>query len=486
MSTTNNPLAPSAALVASVAQKNVAPQVYDTAAIQHMDSAHYLHPFTDFQDLASKGARVMVRGDGVYLWDSQGKKIVDGMSGLWCVNVGYGRTSISQAVYRQMETLPFYNSFFGTTNVPAAQLAAKLAQISPPQFQHVFFTSSGSEGNDTNLRMVRRYWDLLGYKERHTIISRHNAYHGSTVAGASLGGMDGMHAQGGLPIPGIAHIGQPNYLEAGQGMSPEEFGVKAAGWLEDKILEIGADKVAAFIGEPVQGAGGVIIPPSTYWPEVQRICDKYGILLIADEVICGFGRLGRWFGSELFGIKPDLITFAKGVTSGYVPLGGVLVGDRVAKVLIEQGGEFTHGFTYSGHPVACAAALENIRIIEEEQLVAKVADDTGPYLKQCFARLGEHPLVGYADSCGLVAGLNLVRKKGATVHENVLFDEDQGVGMLCRGHMFDNGVIMRAVGERMIVAPPLVMTRAQIDEMVGLIRLCLDKTYADVQAKGWV
>ncbi len=486
MSTSNNPLAPSAALVASVAQKNAAPQLYDTAAIQQMDSAHYLHPFTDFQDLASKGARVMVRGDGVYLWDSQGKKIVDGMSGLWCVNVGYGRTSISQAVYRQMETLPFYNSFFGTTNVPAVQLAAKLAQISPPQFQHVFFTGSGSEGNDTNLRMVRRYWDILGYPGRHTIISRHNAYHGSTVAGASLGGMGGMHAQGGLPIPGIVHIGQPNYLESGHGLSPEEFGIKAAGWLEDKILEIGADKVAAFIGEPVQGAGGVIIPPGTYWPEIQRICDKYGIVLIADEVICGFGRLGRWFGSELFGIKPDLITFAKGVTSGYVPLGGVLVGDRVAKVLIEQGGEFTHGFTYSGHPVACAAALENIRIIEEEQLVAKVAEDTGPYLKQCFASLGEHPLVGYADSCGLVAGLNLVRKKGASVHENVLFDEDQGVGMLCRAHMFDNGVIMRAVGERMIVAPPLVMTRAQIDEMVGLIRVCLDKTYADVKAKGWV
>ncbi|WP_300752439.1 aspartate aminotransferase family protein [Janthinobacterium sp.] len=486
MNTTNNPLAPGAALVASVAQKNAAPQVFDTAAIQQLDSAHYLHPFTDFQDLASKGARVIVRGDGVYLWDSQGRKIVDGMSGLWCVNVGYGRSSISQAVYRQMETLPFYNSFFGTTNVPAAQLAAKLAQISPPQFQHVFFTSSGSEANDTNVRMVRRYWDLLGYKERHTIISRHNAYHGSTVAGASLGGMDGMHAQGGLPIPGIVHIGQPNYLEAGQGLSPEEFGLKAAGWLEEKILEVGADKVAAFIGEPVQGAGGVIIPPGTYWPEIQRICDKYGILLIADEVICGFGRLGRWFGSELFGIRPDLITFAKGVTSGYVPLGGVLVGDRVAKVLIDKGGEFTHGFTYSGHPVACAAALENIRIIEEENLVRRVADDTGPYLKQHFASLATHPLVGYADSCGLVAGLNLVRSKGQSVHENVLFDEDQGVGMICRRHMFDNGVIMRAVGERMIVAPPLVMTRAQIDEMVALIRLCLDKTYAEVQEKGWV
>lgn len=486
MSTTNNPLAPGATLVASVAQKNAAPQVFDTAAIQQLDSAHYLHPFTDFQDLASKGARVIVRGEGIYLWDSQGKKIVDGMSGLWCVNVGYGRTSISQAVYRQMETLPFYNSFFGTTNVPAAQLAAKLAQISPPQFQHVFFTSSGSEANDTNLRMVRRYWDLLGYKERHTIISRHNAYHGSTVAGASLGGMDGMHAQGGLPIPGIVHIGQPNYLEAGHGITPEAFGLKAASWLEDKILEVGADKVAAFIGEPVQGAGGVIIPPATYWPEIQRICDKYGILLIADEVICGFGRLGRWFGSELFGIRPDLITFAKGVTSGYVPLGGVLVGDRVAKVLIDKGGEFTHGFTYSGHPVACAAALENIRIIEEESLVRRVAEDTGPYLKQRFASLATHPLVGYADSCGLVAGLNLVRSKGQTVHENVLFDEELGVGMICRRHMFDNGVIMRAVGERMIVAPPLVMTRAQIDEMVALIRLCLDKTYTEVQEKGWV
>ncbi|MFM2085286.1 MAG: hypothetical protein RLZZ237_155 [Pseudomonadota bacterium] len=486
MSTTNNPLAPGAALVASVAQKNAAPQVFDTAAIQQLDTAHYLHPFTDFQDLAAKGARVIVRGDGVYLWDSQGKKIVDGMSGLWCVNVGYGRTSISQAVYRQMETLPFYNSFFGTTNVPAAQLAAKLAQISPPQFQHVFFTSSGSEANDTNLRMVRRYWDLLGYQERHTIISRHNAYHGSTVAGASLGGMDGMHAQGGLPIPGIVHIGQPNYLEAGHGLTPEAFGLKAAGWLEEKILEVGPDKVAAFIGEPVQGAGGVIIPPATYWPEIQRICDKYGVLLIADEVICGFGRLGRWFGSELFGIRPDLITFAKGVTSGYVPLGGVLVGDRVARVLIEKGGEFTHGFTYSGHPVACAAALENIRIIEEENLVRRVAEDTGPYLQQRFASLAAHPLVGYADSCGLVAGLNLVRSKGQTVHEHVLFDEDQGVGMICRRHMFDNGVIMRAVGERMIVAPPLVMTRAQIDEMVALIRLCLDKTYVEVQEKGWV
>jgi putrescine aminotransferase len=481
----SNPLTPSVTLVAS-AKQAAKEQVFDTKAIQKLDSAHYLHPFTDYKDLNAKGARIMVRGDGIYIWDSEGKKILDGMSGLWCVNVGYGRTSISEAVYKQMETLPFYNSFFNTTNVPAVQLAAKLVEISPSQFNHVFFTGSGSEGNDTNLRMVRRYWDLLGYKKRHTIISRHNAYHGSTVAGASLGGMGGMHEQGGLPIPGIEHIGQPNYFEAGRGMTEEEFGLKAASWLEEKILEVGPEKVAAFIGEPVQGAGGVIIPPANYWPEIQRICDKYGILLIADEVICGFGRLGTWFGSELLGIKPDLITFAKGVTSGYIPLGGVLVGDRVANVLIEKGGDFNHGFTYSGHPVACAGALENIRILEREKLVDKVASETGPYLKKQFATLASHPLVGYADSIGLVAGLNLVRKKADVVHDCVLFDENQSVGMICRGYMFNNGMIMRAVGDRMIIAPPLCITTAQIDEMIGLIRMCLDKTLADLQGRGWV
>lgn len=459
---------------------------FDAAAIRQLDAAHYLHPFTDHNDLAGKGARIIVRGEGIYLWDSDNNKILDGMSGLWCVNVGYGRTSISQAVYRQMETLPFYNSFFNTTNVPAVRLAAWLADIAPPQFKHVFFTGSGSEANDTNVRMVRRYWDLLGYKDRHIIIGRHNGYHGSTMAGASLGGMASMHAQGGLPIPGIVHIGQPNYAQAGQGMTEAEFGILAASWLEDKILEVGADKVAAFIGEPIQGAGGVIIPPATYWPEIQRICDKYDILLIADEVITGFGRLGAWFGSELMQIKPDLITFAKGVTSGYVPLGGVLVGNRVARVLIDKGGEFTHGFTYSGHPVACAAALENLRIIEDEKLVQQVALETGPYLKQQFASLADHPLVGHADSCGFVAGLDLVRRKAGQVHECEAFDPAQQVGMICRAYMFNNGVIMRAVGDRMIVAPPLVMNKAQIDEMVGKIRYCLDETLADLRGRNWI
>ncbi len=471
-----------AAIVAPSAREQQTP--IDTRAIQALDTAHYLHPFTDFKSLASHGARVMVKGDGIYLWDSEGKRLIDGMSGLWCVNAGYGRTSIADAVHAQMQQLPFYNSFFQTTNVPAAQLAATLVELSPPQFKHVFFTGSGSEGNDTIVRMVRRYWDLQGRPERQVIISRHNAYHGSTMAGASLGGMAYMHAQGGLPIPGIAHIGQPYYLEGGKGKTPEEFGLQAASWLEQKILDIGADQVAAFIGEPVQGAGGVIIPPSTYWPEIQRICDKYGILLVTDEVICGFGRLGHWFGCEYFGIRPDLMTFAKGVTSGYVPLGGVLVGDRVADVLIEQGGDFNHGFTYSGHPVACAAALENIRILRAEKLVEQVRADTGPYLKKKFEALADHPLVGMAETAGFVAGLVLVKKKAADVHDCELFAPQADVGMICRGHMFGNGMIMRAVGNRMIVAPPLVMTRVQIDEMIGLIRACLDKTLADLMQRG--
>jgi putrescine aminotransferase len=459
-------------------------QKFDTREIQRLDSAHFLHPFTDHNALKEQGARVIVRGDGIWLWDSEGHKILDGMSGLWCVNIGYGRPSMADAVHRQMLTLPFYNSFFNTTNVPAVRLAAQLVEISPPQFNHVFFTGSGSEANDTIVRMIRRYWELMGRPERSVIISRQNAYHGSTIAGASLGGMPGMHAQGGPMVPGIVHIGQPSWVESGRGMSEDEFGLVAAGWLEERIQKLGPDKVAAFYAEPVQGAGGVIIPPRTYWPEIQRICDKYGILLVADEVICGFGRLGTWFGSELMGFKPDLTAFAKGVTSGYIPLGGVLVGDRVAEVLTGRGGDFNHGFTYSGHPVACAAALENIRILIEEQLVQRVAQVTGPYLKQQFAALLGHPLVGYADSCGLVAGLNLVRKKAAVIHDCEPFDGDLAVGMICRGHMFDNGIVMRAVGDRMIVAPPLVMTRVQIDEMIGRIRQALDDTLADLHRRG--
>ena len=459
----------------------------DTAQIQALDSAHFFHPFTDHGDLATRGSRVMTHAEGIYVWDSEGRKVLDAMSGLWCVNAGYGRKELADAAYQQMMTLSYYNSFFQTTNVPAVQLARKLASLAPKvgdrSFEHVFYSSSGSESNDTNVRMVRRYWDLLGQPQRKVIIGRINGYHGSTMASASLGGMSGMHAQGDLPIPNITHIGQPYFFENGfPGESENEFGIRAAGWLEDKILELGANKVAAFIGEPVQGAGGVIIPPSTYWPEIQRIVDKYGILLISDEVICAFGRLGAWFAYEQFGMKPDLVTFAKGVTSGYIPLGGVLVGNRVAKVLIEQGGEFNHGYTYSGHPVACAVALANLELMEREHLVQRVHDDIGPYLAQRFIELKQHPLVGDAQTCGFVAGMVLVKDKGTKER----FAEEQGVGMLCRGHCFANGLIMRAVGDRMIIAPPLVMTHAQIDEMMALIVKCLDLTYEGARNNGWL
>jgi len=456
----------------------------DTKTVQALDSAHYLHPFTDHGDLSTRGSRVIVKADNIYIWDSEGHKILDAMSGLWCVNAGYGRKELADAAYQQMMTLPFYNSFFQTTNIPAVQLAAKLASLAPAidgrKFEHVFFSSSGSESNDTNVRMVRRYWDLRGQPQRKVIISRHNAYHGSTMAGASLGGMSGMHAQGDLPIPNITHIEQPYYFEnALPGESKEEFGRRAAGWLEEKILAIGADKVAAFIAEPVQGAGGVIIPPDSYWPEIQRIVDKYGILLISDEVICAFGRLGHWFAYEKFGFRPDLVTFAKGVTSGYIPLGGVMVGDRVAKVLIEKGGEFNHGYTYSGHPVACAVALANLEIMERENLVVHVRDEIGPYLAKRFTELNQHPLVGMAETCGFVAGLVIVKNKAT----GELFDSSLSVGMICRGHCFNNGLIMRAVGDRMIIAPPLVMTKADIDDMMKLIRLALDLTIQDLKAR---
>ncbi len=461
-----------------------------TRDIQTLDSAHFIHPFTDHGDLATRGARVIDRAQDIYIWDSEGQKILDGMSGLWCVNAGYGRQELADAAHAQMMKLPFYNSFFQTTNEPAVKLAAKLASLAPTvdgrSFQHVFFSSSGSESNDTNVRMVRRYWDLQGQPERKVIIGRINGYHGSTMAGASLGGMSGMHAQGDLPIPNITHIGQPYFFENGlPGESEADFGIRAAGWLEDKILELGADKVAAFIAEPVQGAGGVIIPPATYWPEIQRIVDKYGILLISDEVICAFGRLGHWFAYEKFGYKPDLVTFAKAVTSGYIPLGGVMVGDRVAKVLIEQGGEFNHGYTYSGHPVACAVALANLELMERDNLVGRVKDDIGPYLAQAYAGLADHPLVGVAETCGFVAGLVLVKgKERGADGRMTMFPEDLAVGMKCRAHCFKNGLIMRAVGDRMIIAPPLTMTHAQIDEMMALIWKVLDLTLTELKAGG--
>jgi putrescine aminotransferase len=450
--------------------------VPSTREWQQLDSAHYLHPFTDFKQLAGKGARIITRAEGIYLHDSDGNRILDGMSGLWCVALGYGRRDLADAAYAQLLELPYYNSFFQCTHPPAIELARLLVEVTPPQFNHVFFTGSGSEANDTVVRLVRRYWSLRGEPQRDIIISRVNAYHGSTMAGASLGGMAPMHAQGGLPIPGIVHIEQPYWFENGAGLSPADYGVKAARALEAKILELGEKRVAAFIGEPVQGAGGVIIPPDSYWPEIQRICDRHGILLISDEVICGFGRTGRWFGCEHYGTRPDLMPIAKAMSSGYLPIGGLMVSDRVAEVMIEKGGEFFHGFTYSGHPVSCAVAVATIRALQKEAIVQRVHDELAPYFAARWRALADHELVGEARSVGLLGAIELVKRK--VPRERLAPKGD--AGLACREICIRNGLVMRAVGDTMIVAPPLVITRAQIDELVGKVASSLEELASQV------
>jgi putrescine aminotransferase len=445
---------------------------YSGPNLQKLDKDHHLHPFTDHKDLHEKKSRIITRADGVYIYDADGNKILDGMSGLWCVNAGYGRDEIVDAAAAQMRELPYYNNFFQCAHPPSIELAAMLKDVSPPQFNRVFFAGSGSESNDTIVRMVRRYWDLLGQPERQTIISRDNAYHGSTVAAASLGGMKPMHEQGGLPIPGIVHVDQPYWFGSDRSLSPDEFGLLAAKSLEDKINELGVDKVAAFIAEPIQGAGGVIIPPDSYWPEVQRICDEYGILLISDEVITGFGRLGEWFGADYFGIKPDLMPFAKGVTSGYLPLGGVMINDRIADVLIDKGGEFYHGYTYSGHPAACAVAIANLQILQRENLIERIKNDIGPYLQEGWKKLDDHPLVGETRMVGLMGALELVKSKEPMQR----FDEEQGAGTICRDFLVENGLVMRAVGDTIVAAPPFVLSHEEADEMIEITRRCLDLT----------
>jgi putrescine aminotransferase len=450
---------------------------YDAEALLEEDLAHHLHPFTDHKALADEGGgRVVTHADGIYLWDAEGKRYLDGMAGLWCVNVGYGRKELVTAAAEQMTELPYYNTFFKTTTPPAAELSEALSDLTPDHFNHVFFANSGSEANDTILRMARHYWHLEGKPEKRVIISRHNAYHGSTTAALSLGGMDAMHGQGGI-IPDIVHVAQPYWYGEGGDVDPEAFGIEAARAIEAKIEELGADKVAAFIGEPIQGAGGVIIPPMSYWPEVQRICRKHDVLLICDEVICGFGRTGNWFGLETFGIESaDFLTLAKGLSSGYLPVSAAMVGDRVAKTLIDKGGEFFHGFTYSGHPAACAVALKNIEIIRDEGLVEKVRDETGPYLARALKSLEDHPLVGETRSMGLIGAIELVEDKATRKH----FDEPGKTGTICRDHCIANGLIMRAVRDIMVLSPPLIITTQQIDDMIALARKAIDATARDV------
>lgn len=449
---------------------------HDIAELRRLDVAHHLPAQADYALIESLGgSRIIIRADGCTIWDGDGNAILDGMAGLWCVAVGYGRKELALAAYEQMLELPYYNSFFKTATPPAVLLAAKVAEIAGGDLRHVFFNSSGSEANDTVFRMVRHYWTLKGEPQRDVFISRWNAYHGTTVAGASLGGMKGMHAQGGLPIPGIEHVMQPyGFGEQHAGESEAEFAARAADAIEQRILAVGPERLAAFIGEPVQGAGGVIIPPAGYWPRVEAICRKYGILLVCDEVITGIGRLGQWFGHQHYGVKPDMIAMAKGLSSGYLPISAVAVSSAIVDVL-KTGGDFIHGFTYSGHPTCAAVALANLAIIEREGLVERTRCDTGPHLAAALGRLAGHKLVGEVRSVGLLGAVEIVADKASRAR----FGGREGLaGPIVRDACIARGLMVRAVRDTIVMCPPLIVSHAEIDRMVDTIGLALDASAA--------
>ncbi|MEM1143127.1 MAG: aminotransferase [Pseudomonadota bacterium] len=446
----------------------------DTRSLKALDQAHHLHPFTDFQDYAAQGGRIFSRAEGVHIFDTDGHAMYDGMSGLWCCNLGYSQESIKRAVYDQMQQLPYYNNFFKCANQASVELAARLVEKAPEGFEHVFFTNSGSEANDTNIRFVHRYFDLLGKPEKKLIISRKNAYHGSTIAAASLGGMKAMHEQA-VGLNYVHHINQPHWFEVGGiDEDPNDFGIRVARELAEKIDELGEDNVAAFIAEPIQGAGGVIVPPDSYWPEVQKILDERDILLIADEVICGFGRTGQWWGSQTYEIKPDLITFAKAVTNGYMPLGGVLLSGTIASVLMAGGGEFAHGLTYSGHPASCAAGLATLDVIDEQNIVTRAAAELAPYFQEQLQTLVDHPIVGQVRGRGCFAAVELVRDK----HTRDRLAPESEAAVFCRDTANEQGLMVRQTGDAMIMAPPLISEHGHIDYLIEKLTIALDATAA--------
>ena len=445
---------------------------YDIPALRKLDVAHHLPAQSSYGlqvDLG--GSRIITHAKGSTLYDGEGQAILDGMAGLWCVNVGYDRPELTEVATRQMQELAYYNTFFRTATVPPIELATRLAGLLGGKLQHIFFNNSGSESNDTVFRLVRTYWAMKGEPGRRIFISRRNAYHGSTVASASLGGMDYMHVQGGLPIPGIEHVMQPYLFGEAFGEDPDSFATRAANAIEERILAVGPENVAAFIGEPVQGAGGVIIPPPGYWKKVEAICRKYGILLVSDEVICGFGRLGEWFGFQHFGISPDIVSMAKGLSSGYLPISATGVSSDIVEVLRASGDDFVHGYTYSGHPVAAAVALRNIQIIEDEHLVDRTRKDTGLYLARALAeRLAPHPLVGEARSLGLIGAVEIVAEKGT----NRRHEPGGQAGPVVRDECIRRGLMVRAIRDSIVMSPPLVITHAEIDQLVDTIAAALD------------
>ncbi|HSM95074.1 MAG TPA: aminotransferase [Rhizomicrobium sp.] len=446
---------------------------------QAIDAAHHIHPFSDTAALNKEGVRVITRADGVYLWDSNGEKILDGMSGLWCVQVGYGNRELADAGYEALKTLPYYNHFFKTTNPYTAELADKLAKLLPDGHERVLFASSGSEANDSALKLIRYYWNLKKKPHKKIHLSRELAYHGVTMAAASLSGLTPMHPQFDLPLPGFQKVPTPYWYgsKAAYGdITPEELGRTVADQLEKKILELGADHVASFSAEPVHGAGGVIFPPPGYWEEINRICKKHDVLLHTDEVITGFGRTGEWFGSFTYGIKPDIMTMAKGLSSGYQPISAISLGERMGDAIAHANEELVHGYTYSGHPVASAVALRNLEVMEREKMVPKVKTGIGPYMQRRLRETFEgHPIVGEVRGIGLIAAIELVADK----QKREFFPNIGDVGTHCRNYCFNSGLISRAIRDTMVLAPPFIISESEVEEIIAKLKAAIDNTARD-------
>lgn len=460
----------------------------NTPTIEELDKKYLFHPFTALVDHARSGPTVIVKGEGVHLEDNHGRRYIDGMAGLWCVNVGYGRPEIAEVLREQALTLPYFHAFTSWGTEPPALLAEKVVERAPEGMSKVFFGQSGSDANDTQVKLVWYYWNTLGRPRKKKIIARHRGYHGVTMVSGGLTGMASLHSGFDLPLPFIRHTTPPYRLwEAQAGMSDAEFVASLAADLEKLILAEGPETIGAMIMEPVMGAGGVIVPPEGYYAAMQGILDKYEILLIADEVISGFGRLGDWFGSTVMGMKPDLITVAKGITSAYVPLSGCIVSSKVWQVILEgqsKFGAFGHGYTYTAHPLSTAAALANLDIIENEGLIARAAA-TGRHmhgrLQEAFA---DHPLVGEIRGQNLIGAVEFVAAKDPMAR----FDPLLKIAGRIVKHARDRGVITRALphADTISFSPPFIITEAEVDEMIAVTREAVDATMDDlVREKIW-
>jgi len=440
--------------------------------LQTLDAAHHLHPFTDHRAMHAGGTQVMVSGEGSWLTDATGRRLLDGIAGLWCVNVGYGRREIADAVHAQMLTLPYYCSFFNTTTEPSIRLAKRLADLAPARLNHAIFCNSGSEANETALKIIRAWHKLKGRPSRKKILTRQFAYHGVTLATTSMTGLPTCCEPFDLPLPGFIHVPAPHPYAVGSPLSREDYGAWCIEETRRIIEREGPNTIAAFFAEPVQGAGGVIVPPPNHLPRLRALCREYDILFVADEVITAFGRLGDWFASGMWDLDPDLLCIAKGVTSGYLPLGGTLVSDEIAGDLI-SGGPFAHGFTYSGHPTACAAALANLDLIEREGLIARVRDDIGPRFQAKLHALADHPAVGEIRGIGLIGALELVPEGGrAALQPGAL------LGVKAAALIRDENVIVRGIRDLIALAPPLPITHDEVDTLFAAVRKGLDRLIA--------